>query len=787
MSSQSSLAMPGTLAAATAGQQDDGGGLSLRAFVQILRRRKYTFLAGLVVITGLQVAWTLFQRATSPVYEGGFTLMISDPVNNQTGNQSGAQLGGPIESLARNTASADVPTLIQVLQSQSVLGSVYEQLAQDGFDQSDFPDITVQSVRDGQGRQSIQVAEGILSVSGEGSNPEALDRALRLTEQAYLNWSTRQRQERVRDGLAFLGEQEPGLRAQNEELQRSLQRFREANTLVEPTAEAQQTLAQIESLKSRLQSQQGEQTRLTKLRSDVASGRLSARDFTIPGFVSQSGGFAAEGSATTASGGGALSANLPNQSLLDELQRVEQEIAVAEANFQPNSPILKSLKASRDTLLEQARGKQIDAVDAALEQNANAMATTQAQINRLERQFQQQPALLREYGALQQRLQIADSNLEGYLSTRESFQLEMAQQSTPWKVISPTQVGSSPVKPSLSGGLRQGLLFGLVGGLALALLRERMDHVFHTPEEVRQELNLPLLGHIPYLEFFDGVRYDKRFLLSELDQPSGQDGTVYFSTYKEALRNLYTNLRFLGSDQPLRSIGITSSLPSEGKSLLTVLLAKTLCEMGQRVLLVDADLRKPHIHYRLGLDNGRGLSTLLADEGTDWRELVQDVPDHAGWGVIPAGPLPPNPPRLLGSHRMQQVVQDIAASGAFDLILYDTAPAQGLADAALLSESLDGMVLVVSLSNVDRNLPTQALERLRTAGSPLLGIVTNARNRGTDDDQLMIATSYGKTEGDGRDDDDDMATTGSRRKRPLRSARRSLSRLGSRAASWLDR
>lgn len=781
LAGQAAMATPGGLAISPMGQQDEGGGFDIKGLGRILRRRRKPFFIGLILITGLTVARTLHQRATSPVYEGEFTLMITDPVNDRPGNDTGLQLGGAFESLARNTASIDVPTLLRVLQSQSVMGPVFDQLESEGIEESDFPEISVEMVRsdDASARGMAIMANGVLRIVGRGPDQANLNRSLNLTEQAFLTWSTRQRQERLRDGLEFLADQEPRLRATTDDLQRNLQRFREANTLVEPTAEAQALLTQLEESTAQLQAQQGEQQRLQDVRADVSSGRLSARDFRIAG-GDRPQGIPVGGVGSTATGGGELSANLPNQALLDELQRLEQEIAQAEANFQPNAPVLVSLKASRDKLLPQLRSGEIDAVDAALSQNANAMVTTRAQINRIENQFRQQPELLRQFEALQQQLQIADGNLESYLRTREQFQLEVAQQSSPWKVISPTMVDDIPVEPSLRAGLTQGLLFGLVGGFALALLRERFDHVFHSPQEVGQELNLPLLGHIPYVEFFDGVRSDKRFLLSELDQPSEIKAASQHFTYKESLRNLYSNLLFLSTKQPLRSVGITSSLPSEGKSMLIVLLAKTLSEMGRRVLVVDADLRMPHIHLRLGLKNSSGLSNLLTDNALNWREVVQPVPNYPGWSVVSAGQLPPDPPRLLSSERMAQTVQDLATSGEFDLILYDTPAAQGLADAALVAQHLEGMVMLVSLDQVNRDLPAQSLERIQMAGATLLGVVTNATGRTSETDLDDYNYRVGAIYGHYND------ANNSSENQPL-STKRRLKRFSNQITTWLDR
>ena len=197
-----------------------------------------------------------------------------------------------------------------------------------------------------------------------------------------------------------------------------------------------------------------------------------------------------------------------------------------------------------------------------------------------------------------------------------------------------------------------------MAGIGAGLLRDRLDHVFHDPADVQSELKLPLLGHVPHVAFFKGVREDNRFLLKELDQSVEQsegDGKSldpgirrqaryqrFF--YQEAFRNLFTSIRFLNSDQPLHSIALTSSLPSEGKTLVNALLAKTLSEMGQRVLLIDSDMRKPQVHVRLGLNNLKGLSNLLTDSDGDWRNVIQPVQGYEGWSVITAGRRPPIPP-----------------------------------------------------------------------------------------------------------------------------------------------
>jgi capsular exopolysaccharide synthesis family protein len=148
--------------------------------------------------------------------------------------------------------------------------------------------------------------------------------------------------------------------------------------------------------------------------------------------------------------------------------------------------------------------------------------------------------------------------------------------------------------------------------------------------------------------------------------------------------------------------------------------------MGKRVLLIDADLRKPQLHYRLGLNNLSGLSNVLAEENCNWRNAIQPVKNYPGWSVLTSGTRPPDPTRLLSSSRMHQMAQEISQSGLFDLVIYDTPPLLGLADAVLVAEHVDGLILLVSLNRVDRQLPKAAINRIRSSGATLLGLVTNA-------------------------------------------------------------
>lgn len=188
----------------------------------------------------------------------------------------------------------------------------------------------------------------------------------------------------------------------------------------------------------------------------------------------------------------------------------------------------------------------------------------------------------------------------------------------------------------------------------------------------------------------------------------------------EAFRVLRTNLQFLAVDRPLQTLLITSSVPSEGKSLTAANLAVAFAQAGQRVLLVDADLRRPSAHKLFGL--GRtwsGLTTLLAS-GAALGDVVQETPVE-GLHLLPCGPIPPNPAEVLGSGRMGEFLAQ--AKAAYDLVVLDTPPVLAVADPCVLAPKVDGVALVVRLGHVGHPQAKRAKAALESVGARILGVI----------------------------------------------------------------
>ncbi|MEB3261537.1 MAG: polysaccharide biosynthesis tyrosine autokinase, partial [Cyanobacteriota bacterium] len=697
--------------------QDPGDEIDPRELWRALRRRKRLVFVTAAAVVAVAALVTTHQRLFRPVYEGGFQLLISDPVSDSgRGGGAEAAAGTPFEELALNRTQSDLPTLIEVLESPLLLNPVAKRhdLTAAGL----AGRITIAS-----GGTRQQSAQGVLKVSLTGGDPIQDQVLLNDLAQAYLHYSLSQRQQRLAEGLKFLDRQAPALQQRTNELQGELALFRRTHNLLEPKEEGAALKSLASSAEQQVRDLMAERSRLQAARAGVLNGTLSARGFQEA--------IGTGSSNRTAAGSQGVEITVNSEGLLQQLGTLENQIADARSRYSAGSSMLQGLEARRRSLLPVLQRNQLEAIDAALALNQGRLVTARSQQGQLDARFLRQPALIKQYDELLQKLSIAQDNLAGLIKAKENFQLEIAQRTVPWTVIAEPEVNPTPVKPSVPRNLALGVVLGLVAGAGAGLLRDRLDHVFHTPGEVTDDLRQPLLGHVPYVPFFQGVRQDKRFLIEELDR-SGESGSEAGMSgyqrfyYQEAFRNLYTSLRFLNTGRPLKSVAITSALPAEGKSLVNVLLAKTLAEMGQRVLLVDADLRKPQMHHRLGLNNLLGLTNLLTEDGLHWHDIVQPVKGYEGWSVLTAGRVPPDPARLLSSHRMRDLVRELSLSGQFDLIVYDTPPMLGLADAALVAEHLDGLMLLVSLDRVDRGLPKEAISRIRSSGAALLGIVTNA-------------------------------------------------------------
>lgn len=274
-------------------------------------------------------------------------------------------------------------------------------------------------------------------------------------------------------------------------------------------------------------------------------------------------------------------------------------------------------------------------------------------------------------------------------------------------VIKPAEAPTTPSAPNTRLNLLLGLAAGMVAGLAAAVLKTTLDFRIRGEADLRTVTNAPLLGGIAYDQ--DAVR---KPLLTQ---------AAHQSPRAESFRQLRTNLQFANISGRAKTVLVTSSLPGEGKSTTATNLAIASAQAGRSVCLVDADLRRPMVHEYLGLDRNAGLTTALVG-AADLGDLLQP------WGedqlfVLTSGQIPPNPSELLGSSEMGTLLERLEQD--FDTVIVDAPPLLPVTDAAVLSQFVGGVVLVVGSHKIKHQDLQKSLSALDMVGATLLGVVLN--------------------------------------------------------------
>ncbi|HOE35423.1 MAG: polysaccharide biosynthesis tyrosine autokinase [Chloroflexi bacterium] len=302
------------------------------------------------------------------------------------------------------------------------------------------------------------------------------------------------------------------------------------------------------------------------------------------------------------------------------------------------------------------------------------------------------------------------------ISSLETLRLTRAQNTPNVVQVEAAVTPSSPISPKpmqsalLAGGI------GLLVTAAVAFLVEFLDDTIKTPDEVKDQLGLPVIG-----------------LIGELRKKNKDEKLGNYVAYhprspvSEAFRALRTNLEYSGIDAPLRVILVTSAGKSEGKTTVATNLAIVLAQSGKKVLLLDSDMRRPNVHAQFNIHNRVGLSDLVRGKLT-LESVVRTLPEIKNLSIITSGGLPPNPAELLGSERMRSILEEMKS--VFDVIVMDSPPML-VSDAQILSTRTDGVIYVIVPGNTHSVAAKRPLEELQRINANILGVVMNRipRNR----------------------------------------------------------
>ncbi len=336
-------------------------------------------------------------------------------------------------------------------------------------------------------------------------------------------------------------------------------------------------------------------------------------------------------------------------------------------------------------------------------------------LNRLiaetEKQMRNFPAKEVRLAELERRVSVTREIYNTLLDRLQEARIAEASKTSDAKVIDYAQPPRGPISPKPKKDLVLWTVIGLLLGILGAFVLEYLDNTVKTSKEVEKLLGLPVLGVIPWMETDEE---DAQPLITHFDPKS---------PVAEAYRTLRSNVRFATLGNPLKVLLVTSSVAKEGKTSTATNLAVAMAQSGQRVLLVDADLRNPRVNRVFKVKREPGLSDVLIGR-VSLKDAVYEVPDIPNLQLLPCGPIPPNPAELLSSQAFQSLLETLKQE--YDLVILDSAPLLPVSDSVELGKFADGVILVVRAGVTERDFLEEVRRIIENARLRVLGAVLNA-------------------------------------------------------------
>lgn len=419
--------------------------------------------------------------------------------------------------------------------------------------------------------------------------------------------------------------------------------------------------------------------------------------------------------------------------LRSQIETLNIQLNNLQANYGADYPPVKNLERQIERLRAQAADADKQAADtylAALHQQAAAAATRRKEIEQAYEEQYKKAMDLNAKAAQYQQLSMAlarnekmldflDSRIKDFSFTAGGEEPNNISTLETAKAPSPDM----PAKPLRVQVLAVSLAIGLMAGLGAALLLDWMDHRIRSAAEVESLLGLPILGAVPHM-------LGKR---SPIER--GQEIHLYpKSEVAESYRTIRTGIRFGITDASSKTLLVTSPSPGDGKTTVASNLAIAIAQTGKRVLLIDADCRRPMVQRIYSLKEDIGLSSVLIGESELSASIQKSNTDNLE--ILPCGPLPPNPAEMLNSEAFTNLLREL--SGQYDQIVVDSPPVAPVTDARILAAACDATVLVIRAEKTSRRVAEHARDALASVGAVLLGVVVNDAPR-----SRAEASSYG--------------------------------------------
>jgi len=698
---------------------------SLSDYWRVLLKRKWIVIVSVVVVVVL--AGLISLRAT-PIYEAETRILISPPVSSPLNFKESST------SQATDDQQRDIDTKVKILQSDTMAEMVVHRLnleAHTEFAGNAKPQISggitisespsqessrqEQLIRKIQGSLKVQQVPdtSLVEIKYSDPNPALAADVANAIAATFIEQNIKSRYDSTMQAADWLSKQLADLKITMESSQAKLVEYQKEHNIIGTDDKQNLTTEKLDELNKELTAAQADRIQKESLYQIATTNNPDA-----------------------------LSTVLQDPILTSLRQRqteLQTQYALLSTEFGPGYPKLLEIKNQLDQI-ERSYKEQI-------QNSVNRIKNDYQTATNRERMLQ---AALAEQTAVADKLnenaiefkllkQEADSNrqlYDGLLAQLKQASLAAGLDSSNIRVVDKARVPLHPTAPNIPRTLEFAFLIGMVGGVAIALGLEALDTTVRTPDQAESISGLPTLGVIPLQSAFDGpfTGTAKAHLLKKVPgNTTGPRPLISFlepqSEIAEAYRALRTSILLSSVSHPPRSILVTSSVPQDGKTMTCLNIAIVLAQQGKRVLLLDADMRRPNIHKAFGLSPQVGLSNILTGGATE-SEAVQPT-IQPNLFVIPAGPVPPHPAELLSSSLMQDLLKKWRDE--YDHVILDSPPVISVTDPVLLSVQADAVILIVRSGQTTAAHVRRTRNLLQSVNASLLGVVVNAADLSSPD------------------------------------------------------
>lgn len=539
------------------------------------------------------------------------------------------------------------------------------------------------------GTVSLEPVRGsrLVNVSINSSDPVFAARAADALVEEYVKQNLEVRTATTSNSLQFLSDEIVRQQKKVEDSERAMAEYRANNNALSLSDRQNTVVASLNQLNDQYNRAKAERITKESLYNQVKSLPPAAPKDSIP----------------------AITSNVGVQALRTRLNELNRERATLNERYGERNPlVIQNANAITDAT------KQYEmALNTAVDVIRNDYETALNQERRLQQAFEESKGAAMDldrksvnYTVLERDAQSNRTIYDGLLQRQKELQVASNSGGNNVRLMDRAVVPDAPYTPDVKRNLLLGSLAGILLALGLVLAIDYLDDTIKTPEDITRRLKLPFLGLVP------AVKGGNHPLLSQ-EVPH---------EFGEAFRALRTSLVFSSGSEGTRVIALTSAQPLEGKTTTACNIAIALAYGGSRVLLIDADMRRPSVSRTLGIENTIGLSHLLTGQATA-RQAIRRTNVQNLW-VMTAGMTPPNPSELLSSDRMKTLIANVQ-NGPFDWVLLDTPPVLAVTDAVIVAPWVSGVVFVIGSEMTQRRLAERAVETLQTSRPHILGAVLN--------------------------------------------------------------